>query len=377
MRNTFRTIVLVTISFAIPASTLLANFCGNYAQQSACATEGSALKVGFVFIGPVTDKGWNATHNEGRLYLESKLKGKVSAEFAENVSDGTDCERVLERMVAQGDKLIFTTSYGFLEHAERVAARHPDVYFVHVERPSTKQLKNLSTCIAYHWEPEFVAGVVAGRMTKTNRLGFVGAHAVPQVLQTLNSFALGAHSVNPKAKVRVVWTNTWADAPLESEAANALIDQGADVVAMQENSPMTIVETADGKKAYSVGFHCDLKDVRPNSWLTGEVWDWGPLYVQYAQSVIDGKWKPGNERFPMKSGYVKLARFGDSVPKAVQADAAATVKNIESGRVSVFQGPLNDQNGKQLAAAGQTLSDAQIDAMDWLAQSVEGKLPKR
>ncbi len=335
------------------------------------------LKVGFVLIGPANDEGWNAAHNAGKLFLESKLKGKVITDLAENVPDNADCERVLEKMVASGDGLIFTTSYGFLEHAEHVAAKHPNVKFVHIERSSNSPLPNLSTCILAHWEPEFVAGAVAGKMTKTNHLGFVAAHAVPQVLQTINAFALGARSVNPQTVVHVVWTNTWSDPPLESESAKALIDQKADVLTMHENSPRTIILAADAHDKHAVGFHYDLEDLRPKCWLTGECWNWGPLYVDYAQSVIDGTWKPGNRRYGLDSHFLKLARFGPSVSPAIQKDARVLVDNIEKKKVAVFGKPLLDQSGKERVTTGTALTDSQIDSMDWLCQSVKGSIPQR
>lgn len=341
---------------------------GNAANQQ-------ALKVGFLFTGPINDKGWNYAHNQGRIYLENKLKGKIVTEFVENVPDNADSQRIMEKMIAHGDKLIFTTSYGLLEHAESEAAKHPDVYFVHLARPSTARLKNLSTCLVDHWDVEFLVGMVAGRMTKTDKLGFIAAHSVPQVLQTINSFVLGARSVNAKATAKVIWTNTWCDPPLEAEAAKSLIEQGVDVIAMQENNPSTIVQAAANRHVYIAGFHTDLKDLQPHYWTTGECWNWGPLDLEYTQAVLDGRWQSGNQRRSgIKDGFVKLARCGEAVPKTVQGEVAIREKNIAGGKFKVFHGPLFDQYGKERTASGDSLSSREIDNMDWLVKGVETKL---
>ncbi len=333
------------------------------------------LKVGFVLIGSSNDGGWNQAHNQGRLFLQSTLKDKVITEFAENVPDSAECQRVIEKMIARGNRLIFTTSYGFLEHAEKEAARHPEVIFVHLARPSQSTLKNLGTCLTYHWEPMYIAGLVAGKMTKTNKLGIIAAHPVPQVLQTINSFTLGAHSINPKVSVRVIWTNTWHDPATEAEAARSLIEDKFDVITMHENSPATILRTAEKNKIFCVGFHSNLENIAPNYWLTGECWNWGPLYTNIVQAVLAKKWKPGNQRFGMNSGYVSLAPFGKCVPLTVQHEALKAMHNIVKGQLIVFAGPLSDRNGKQIMLTNKPLSSGQIDSMNWLVPGIEGSLP--
>ncbi len=353
------------------------NFAGQDKPVSAAEQKpNQPLKVGFICVGPVNDWGYNYAHNQGRLFLEKSLPGKVTASMAENIPESAEVERVMEKMIARGTQVVFHTSYGYYEPALRVAARHPNVRFEQCGRmdPATK---NLSTYFAKQYEPMYIAGMVAGRVTKKNNMGFIAAHPVPQVLQNINAFALGARSVNPKAKVHVVWTNKWSDPPTEAEAAKGLIESGSDVLCMHLDSPLTVVQTAEKNGVYSVGYHADLQKFAPKGWLTGSMWNWGPLYVKIANSVIDKSWKPGNYRYAMKDGYVQLSPFGKAVPKAVQDEALALKKKIENEEVAVFSGPLKDRDGKDLLAKGQKADLAFIESMHWLAPGVEGTLPSK
>ncbi len=363
------------ISLAVCGAAVLAVLL---ASVSNClAAEKQPLKVGFITVGPINDWGYNYAHNQGRLFLEQALPGKVVTVIAENIPESAEVERVLAKMIAQGNGLIFTTSYGYYEPALRVGARHPNVKFEQCGRMDTKNTKNLATYFAKQYEPMYIAGVVAGRMTKKNSMGYIAAHPVPQVLQNINAFALGARSVNPKAKVRVVWTNKWSDAATEAEAARGLIDTGADVLAMHLDSPLTVVQTAEKHGIYSVGYHADVHKFAPKGWLTGTMWDWGPLYVKIANEVNNQTWKPGNYRYAMDSGYVKLSPFGTAVPKAVQNEALSLKKRIEQGQYAVFQGPLKDRDGKPLLSEGQKPDLKFVESMNWLAPGVEGTLPKK
>ena len=339
-------------------------------------SKAAPLKIGFLCVGPISDWGYNYKHNEGRLFIEKQLKGKVETTIAENIPESAEAERVMEKMIAKGNRLIFSTSYGYFEPALKVAARHPDVFIEQCGRVDLTT-KNLATYFVKQWDAMYLCGVVAGSMTKANNIGFVAAHPVPPVLQNINAFTLGARSVNPKVKVHIVWTNKWSDPALEAEAAKGLIESGADLLAESLDSPITVVQTAEKSKVYCVGYHADVSQFAPHSWLTGAMWDWGPFYVKIANSVIDRTWKDGNDRFDMKDGYVKLSSFGAAVPKSLQTKVLALKKDIEAGKVVVFQGPLSNRDGKLLVAKGQAADLKFIEQMNWLVPGAEGSLPTK
>lgn len=338
------------------------------------------LKIGFIMVGPVADWGWNYAHDQGRKFLEDKLKGRVQTTVAENVPESAEVERVMEKMIAQGNKLIFATSYGYLEPALRVAARHPDVIVMHCGRPNPHPMKNVGSYaidFVNHFAPMYVAGIVAGCMTKKNEIGYVAAHPVPPLLQGLNSFTLGAHSVNPKVRVHVVWTNSWSDPAIEAEAAQGLIDRGVDVLAGHEDSTVTVVQTAEKHHLYSVGVHCDVHHLAKQGWLTGQHWDWGPFYVSITQSVLDHNWKPGDFHHGLKDGYGKLSSFGPMVPKTVQDRALSAWHDIEQRKLVIFKGPMKDRDGKERLPLGKIADDAYLGQMDWVVPGVEGSIPKK
>jgi basic membrane protein A len=335
------------------------------------------LKIGFITVGAANDWGYNYSHDQGRHFVESAMPKQVETTIVERIPESAELERVMEKMISQGTRLIFSTSYGYFEPMMRVAGRHPDVMFEQCGRTVPETCKNASTYFPKQYQPEYITGMVAGRMTKKNDLGFIAAHPVPSVLQDINAFTLGARSVNPKAKVHVIWTNTWSDPATEAEATKGLIDSGVDVVAMHIDSPVTVVQTAEKNGIMSVGYHADLSKFAPKGWLTGQMWDWGPLYVKIAQSVRNGTWKPGNFTYGMNDGITKLAPFGKSVPAKVQQEAQALAKQIEKGTFTVFQGPLKDRDGKERVAAGKLPSTKLLDEMDWFVPGVEGTLPKK
>lgn len=332
------------------------------------------LKVGFLFVGPISDFGWNYAQNEGRLEVEKQLGGKVKTIFAENVPESAGAERVMERMIAQGCKLIFATSYGYLEPVLRVASRHSDVKFMQLSRFDRRS--NIGTYFYLHYQGSYINGVIAGRMTKVNKIGFVAAHPVPPLLQSINAFTLGVRSVNPKAKVHVVWTNQWVDSSVEAEAAKGLIDSGVDVLAFDQSAPVTIVKTAESNKTPVVGCYTDDQKFAPKYWLTGVSFNWGPFYAQTAKSVLDGTWKSGLNICDLAHGEVKLSSFGPLVTEPVRKEALAVKQKIESGAFTVFAGPLKDREGKERVAAGVKPDIKWIAGMNFFVPGVEGSLPK-
>lgn len=356
----------------------LAFFATFYSASPRCfaeSTVASPLKVGFLFVGPISDWGWSYAQNEGRLYVDSALRGKVQTTFAENVPEGADAERVMEKMIAQGVKLIFATSYAYLEPVLRVAARHPDVKFMQLSRFEKRE--NLATYFYLQFQPMYAAGIVAGRMTKTNKIGFVGSRQIPPILQTINAFTLGVRSVNPKAKVKVVWTNTWVDPALEAEAAKGLFDNGVDVLGFDLSNPVTIVKTAESSGVSVVGCYTDVHQFAPKCWLTGASFNWGPYYTKVAQSVMNSTWKSGLTICDAQGGGVKLSSFGVSVPKSVRDEATKAMTDIAQGKLTVFQGPVRDAEGKVRLAQGEKPNIKWLAGMDFFVPGVEGSLPKK
>jgi len=344
---------------------------------SSAQSNNQPFKVGFLCVGPVTDFGWNYSTNQGRLYLESHMPGQVQTTFAERIPESAEAERVLEKMIAQGAKLIFTASYGYLEPALRVAARHPDVIFMQVNR--FVNAKNLGTYTTDQYQAMYLSGIVAGHMTKTNKLGFIAAHPIPHILHEINAFELGAKSVNPKAETSVIFINNWSDPPLEAEAVKSLADTGCDTIAHAQDNQNTILPTCDSLGLYSLGFYSDAHQLAPKKWLTGAFLDWGPFYVKITKSVMDHTWKSCSYTGGMEAGegYIKLSAFGKVVPQAVQKEVLAKEKLIEKGQLTVFQGPLKDKDGKERVATGQKLSDKQFTDMDWFVAGVHGSLPQK
>lgn len=348
----------------------------NSACQAAGDNKAAPLKVGFLCVGPITDWGFNYAHNQGRLYLEKNMSGKAQTTIAEKIPESAEAERVLEKMISQGTTLIFTTSYGYLEPAMRVAKRHPNVTFMQINRAQT--MPNLGTYFSHQYQPMYLAGMAAGAVTKSNKLGFVAAHPVPPLVQAINAFTLGARAVNPKATTRVVFINNWSDAPLEAEAVKSLHETGCDVIAHAQDNQNTIMPTCESLGIYSVGFYTDAHKIAPKGWLTGPCLDWGPFYVKIAESVRDKTWKSCSYSAGMegKEGYIKLSSFGKAVPAKIQKDILAKKQDIESGKFVIFTGPMKDRDGKERIAAGQKLDIAKLAEMNWFVAGVQGSLPK-
>jgi len=343
---------------------------------ASAADNQSPLKVGFLCVGSVSDWGWNYAHNQGKLYLESKMPKEVKVTIAEKIPESAEAERVLEKMVAQGNKLIFTTSFGYLEPALKVAARHPDVTFMQVNR-AQQPVPNLATYFSNQYQPMYIAGVVAGRMTKTNKLGVIAAHPVPQILNSINSFALGARSVNKKATVSVVWINNWSDPALEGESLKSLAESGADVVADLQDDQITVIKGAEQLGIYCVGYYSDTHQFAPKTWLTGGDLNWGPLYERVARSVIDHTWKNTTINEGLAGGYIKLATLGSAVPPAVRKEALALEADIKSGKLIVLKGPVKDNQGKERLAAGKTPDVQWLATMDFFIEGIKGTLPRK
>jgi basic membrane lipoprotein Med (substrate-binding protein (PBP1-ABC) superfamily) len=334
---------------------------------------GEKLKVGFLFVGPRDDFGYNQAADQGRQALEKNLS-YVETIYQENVPENAEAERVMEQMIRQGAKIIFPTSYGHLDPAMKVAEKHPDIIFLH--QGGLKNSANVGTYFGEIWQPVFAGGVAAGKMTKSNKLGFVGAFPIPQLLLNVNAFELGAKSVNPSATTTVVFTQTWCDPAKLTEAANGLIDQGVDVITMHEDCTKPIVEAALKRGVFVVGYHADASSIAGDKWLTGAMWTWGQLYTDMVKQVVDGSWKSSIYRAGLKDNVVELAPFGKGVPADVQKLVSQTRDDIKAAKLFPFTGPIKDQSGTLRIKDGEKPTTPDLEKTDWLVEGVIGNIPK-
>ncbi len=331
------------------------------------------LKAGFLYVAPLTDAGWVRQHEEGRKALQSALGAQVETRYVENVAEGADAERVIRDLAMQGHKLIFTPSFGYMEPTLKVAKDFPDVKFESIT--GYKTAANVSAANARYYEGRYLAGIAAGRMAKTGVAGYVAGFPIPEVLQGINAFTLGMRSVNPQAQVRVVWLNEWFNPPREREAAMALMDQGAEVLAFHTGSNAVMV-AAQERGRLAVAYHSDMRKVGPDAQVVAVTHQWGDYYTRRAREVLAGTWKPGNVWGGVKEGMIRVGDFGSRVPKAVQDEVLARQKDVASGRVKPFAGPITDNEGKAVLAKGKALTDDQILGMNYLVQGVVGKASK-
>ena len=339
--------------------------------ESSTSKTSEKLQVGFVLVGPTSDWGFNYQHNQGRLALEARLRDEVHTVVAENIPETAEAERIMQRMINEGAKLIYATSYGYLESALRVAEKNPNVTFMHCF--GNKQSANLGTYGSNMWEVAYVGGVIAAMTSSDNsQFGFVAAHPIPPILWILNAFALGAQSVNEDITVDTIFTNSWYNPAAETEAVNSLASKGVGVVYMLVDSGIAGVQAAERAGIYSLAHHADLSSFAPQGWITGSVWGWSSLYENVTLSVINKTWKSGHIGGGLKEGYTELAPFGPAVSGEAQQRARELIKQIAAGELNVFAGPIYDTTGEVRVTAGETLPLAQILSMDWGVRGVRG-----
>ena len=333
------------------------------------------LKVGFVYVSPVGEAGWSYQHDLGRREMERALGARVKTTVVEAVAEGADSERVMRDLAAQGHQLIFATSFGYLEPALRVAAEFPKVKFEHAG--GYKTAANLNTYNARYYEARYLAGWLAGKTSKSGIAGYVAGFPVPEVVQGINAFAIGMREANPKAQLRVLWLNAWFDPAREREAAQTLINQGADVLTNHSGSP-AVPQAAQAafkdKGVRVIAYQSDMKAFAPDAQLAAVTHHWGGHYTRVAQSVLDGRWKAQPVWAGMKEGLVQLSAVDASLPKELRAQLEARRQAVVAGKLRPFSGRLVDNTGTERLARG-TLDDAAIATMNWLAAGVVGSLP--
>jgi basic membrane protein A len=332
----------------------------------------SADNVGFVYVGPIGDAGWTYQHDLGRLQLEKETG--VTTQYVENVAEGADAERVIREMAKRGDKVIFATSFGYMNYMLKVSKMFPKTAFVHAT--GYKMGKNMGLYNARFYEGRYLTGVIAGEMTKSNILGYVAAFPIPEVLQGINAFIKGARSVNPKAELRVIWVNSWYDPGKERQASMTLMSQGADVLTHHTDST-AVVQAAEEEGKYAFGYHSDMSKYGPHAQLTATTHQWGDFYTKTVREVQAGNWKPTSLWGGYAEGMIKLAPLNSAIPVDLRNRIAAMEKQMTDGSLHAFAGPVIDQDGKTIVAAGQNMSDKELSSMDYYLQGVVSKLPKK
>ena len=331
-------------------------------------------KVGFVYVSPVGDAGWTTQHDRGRREMEQALGDKVVTRFVEKVPEGADAERVIRDLAAQGHTLIFTTSFGFMNPTLKVAEEFPQVKFEHAT--GYKTAPNMASYNIRFYEGRYLAGMIAGRMTKSNVLGYVAAFPIPEVLQGINAFTLGARAVNPKVQTRVVWVNSWYDPGKEREAANALIGQGADVVTHHTDSTATVA-TAEEKGRMAIAYHSDMSKFGPKAQLAAVTHHWGAYYTERTREVLEGKWASDSVWLGMADDAIRVEAISPSVPKDLVQMINDKANEIRGARLHPFTGPIRSNDGKEIVAKGVMLTDEQLGRMDFYVEGVLGKVPSK
>jgi len=337
------------------------------------ASAADKLKVGFVYFGPVGDLGWNYQHDVGRKTLIAALGDKVETTYLENVPESTDAERSIEQLARTGHKLIFATSFGYMEHVLKVAAKYPDVHFEHAT--GYKRAPNVSTYAARFYEGDYIQGVLAAKMSKSGVLGYIASFPIPEVISGMNSAILGAQSVNPKVKLKIIWVNTWFDPPKEADAAKALADQGADVLMNYTDSP-AMVEIAEQRGIYGFGQSSDMIHFGPKSQLTAAIDNWGPYYIKRTEAALNGTWKSEDEWGGLDTKMVVMAPY-TNMPDDVKKLATDTQAAIAAGTLHPFKCPIVDQDGKTVECSGGHLSDLQIRSMNYYVKGIDDRIPSK
>ena len=343
------------------------------AAAPAAPAKAEPLKIAFAYIGPVGDGGWTFAHDNGRKAVEKEFGDKVVTSFVENVPESADAERVIRDMASQGNKLIFGTTFGYMEPMLKVAADTKGVMLEHAT--GYKQAENMRTYDSRTYEGAYMAGVIAGKMTKSNTLGVVASVPIPEVLRNINSFTLGAQSSNPKVKTKVVWVNEWFNPPKETEAATSLINGGADVLFQNTDSP-AVLKTAQEKGKRAFGWDSDMTAYGPKAHLASAVINWGPYYIKATKDALDGTWKGGTGSWwGVKEGSIDLVSIAEDVPAETKAKIDEIKAGLKAGTFSIWKGPLLGQDGKEILAKDAVADDKFLGGVNFYVKGVEGKVP--
>jgi basic membrane protein A and related proteins len=336
------------------------------------AAAADPFKAGFIYVGPVADFGWSFQHDVGRKAVDAALGDKVKTSYVESVKEGPDAERVIHELAQTGHGIIFTTSFGFMNPTIKVAKQFPKVKFEHCT--GYKQATNVATYNIRFYESRYVQGVIAGKLSKSGGVGYIGSVPIPEVVMGMNAVMQGLRSVNPNGKIKIIWVNGWYDPGKEGDSAKALIDQGCDIICQHTDSAAPL-QVAEQRGVHGFGEASDMIKLAPKAQLSSLVDYWNDYYIQRVTAAMDGSWKTGDVWGGFASGMLHMAPFRN-MPDDVAAAGQAAIDGIKSGKIVIFKGPINNQDGSPKVKAGEVLDDGAIAGMDWLAEGVEGQLPK-
>jgi simple sugar transport system substrate-binding protein len=350
--------------------TALLAFASALGMTNAQAQE--KLKVGFIYVGPIGDYGWTYQHEVGRRKIEDVYNGRIETSYLENVNEGPDAERAIEQLVRTGHKLIFTTSFGFMDATAKVAKKYPNVMFEHAT--GYKRDKNLATYSGRFYEGRYILGQIAAKMSKKGVIGYIGSFPIPEVVSGINAMMLGAQSVRPDMKIKIIWVNTWYDPGKEADAAKALIDQGADIIAQHTDSPAA-VQIAETRGMSAFGQDSDMIKFGPKAQLSAIINNWAPYYVERVKLALEGKWAAGDVWGGLNSSLVQMAPY-TNMPDDVKKLASDTEAAIKEGKLHPFKCPVLAQDGTPVECkGGQSLADEQILGMNYFVKGIDDKLP--
>jgi basic membrane protein A and related proteins len=342
------------------------------ASAEAPAAKPEPLKIAFAYVGPVGDAGWTFAHDNGRKAVEAEFGDRVQTSFVESVPEGADAERVIRDMVNQGNKLIFGTTFGYMDYMLKIAGDHKDVKFEHAT--GYKTAENMRTYDSRTYEGAYMAGVIAGAMTKSNTLGVVGSVPIPEVIRNINSFTLGAQSVNPKVTTKVVWVNKWFDPPKEGEAAQSLLNQGADVL-FQNTDSSAVLQAAEKAGKLAFGWDSDMSHFGPNAHLGSAIINWAPYYIKATRDVLEGTWKTETTWWGVKEGAIDLVSVSDKVPAEIRSKVDTIKAGLKDGSYHIWKGPITGQDGKEVLKDGEVADDKFLHGINFYIKGVEGKVP--
>ena len=343
------------------------------AAASAPAPKPEPLKIAFAYVGPVGDGGWTFAHDNARKAVEKEFGDKVVTSFVEKVPESADAERVFRDLAGQGNKLIFGTTFGYMEPMLKVAADVKDVKFEHAT--GYKTAENLRTYDSRTYEGAYMAGVIAGKMTKSNTLGVVGSIPIPEVIRNINSFTMGAQSVNPKIKTKVVWVNEWFNPPKETEAAQSLINGGADVL-FQNTDSSAVLQTAAKNKKFAFGWDSDMTAYAPEAHLASAIINWAPYYIAATKAALDGSWKGGSGIWwGVKEGAIDIVSINAAVPAETQEAVAKIKAGLKDGTFAIWKGPIVGQDGKEVLKKDEVADDKFLGGVNFYVKGVDGKVP--
>jgi basic membrane protein A len=361
----------VLIVMLMAAAVLFATSCAKKAETAKTLAKltKDTIKVGFVYIGTINDEGYTQGHDQGRLALNAL---GIKTAYVEQVAENADCEKAIRDLIDQGCNVIYTTSFGFMDWTLKVAADHPEVYFGHAS--GYKRAANVSTYFGKIEQPRYLSGIVAGMKTKTNKIGYVAAMPIPECIRGINAFTLGVQSVNPKATVEVIWTNTWFDPAVEKQAALELLNKGCDVMAQHQDSTATQI-AAQEKGAFAVGYNSPTYNAAPKAYLTAPLFKWATFYTDDVKKILDGTWTSRAYWEGLDKGMVALDDLSPNCAPGTAAVVDAAKAKLISGELNVFTGPISDQSGAVKVPAGTKMTDDEVWNLSWFVKGVIGNIP--